>query len=695
MSSFFGSAPNIGSTVGGTSMYATLDEFDEGSVVNHRDDLSYNFGRPAFEGEVTACYDDGILFRIVEGGRPKRWSFYNDTPNCQIQVEVIFGPGSQISALGNTVMEKNEKDLDVCKVTVYPLETELFIEGEPNGYSCEFVANELADDYLEDLVAQDRDVIQQETYDVYQLVGENASTDDTVKACVARKVKFVDFAFPPEQESLQIGSIMQMKMVPFERPSMYLSDENAKQARLFRNGIHPFNIDEGDLGDSWFVGAVACMAEYPDRVRDLFRHPVSLDEGKREREVGAYRVTFNKNGWWTNVIIDDYLPCAGGRPKFARTKGDPLELWISILEKAYAKIHGGYGFIIAGDPLHALQDITGYPCSSFNNALNEAALGEGGELFEHLMHYSDFGYQAMMVTPTREVLGEGSNGLDEDAYHNAKLQLGHVYAVLRVVYFPEHNLRLLQFRDPWTRECGDERDLLWRKGDSKWDQYPEVSATCGYHEVDDGTFYLEWAEALMYFTGCGVCFIQHPMYDFRIRAHFMHNVPTTCLEISVGMPVVLCIMLSQDDKRGMDKAEYSPIMISIAHGCGAVSPMRVDLNSGFDTDHPNPDYTFFESRETSMFYEFLPEHSPYLVVPRAMSMYPDLPYVLGVRSPVEVGTPSSHVRVAFRSLDPGCRIFDNVRHFESLTVPCEAEFQALSPEQFFPDIYVGTVIQVD
>lgn len=46
--------------------------------------------------------------------------------------------------------------------------------------------------------------------------------------------------------------------------------------------------------------------------------------------------------------IDDYFPCYPGRgPVYARSNGN--ELWVMLLEKAYAKIHGGYFSIRGGD----------------------------------------------------------------------------------------------------------------------------------------------------------------------------------------------------------------------------------------------------------------------------------------------------------------------------------------------------------
>lgn len=66
---------------------------------------------------------------------------------------------------------------------------------------------------------------------------------------------------------------------------------------------------------------------------------------------GIYTVRFNIEGAWKPVVVDDYLPCkkknGGGEPAFA-TSNKPGELWVSILEKAYAKLHGCYEALEGG-----------------------------------------------------------------------------------------------------------------------------------------------------------------------------------------------------------------------------------------------------------------------------------------------------------------------------------------------------------
>ena len=62
--------------------------------------------------------------------------------------------------------------------------------------------------------------------------------------------------------------------------------------------------------------------------------------------------------------MDDYIPVdADGKCVFTKGGEDGLEMWPTILEKAYAKLYGSYSTIEAGKVHLALADLTeeGFP----------------------------------------------------------------------------------------------------------------------------------------------------------------------------------------------------------------------------------------------------------------------------------------------------------------------------------------------
>jgi hypothetical protein len=63
---------------------------------------------------------------------------------------------------------------------------------------------------------------------------------------------------------------------------------------------------------------------------------------------GAFAFTFFIAGDWREVVIDDRLPTQDGQLFFLRS-GDPKEFWPSLLEKAFAKIHGSYDSLVGGE----------------------------------------------------------------------------------------------------------------------------------------------------------------------------------------------------------------------------------------------------------------------------------------------------------------------------------------------------------
>ena len=130
--------------------------------------------------------------------------------------------------------------------------------------------------------------------------------------------------------------------------------------KIFFEDIAPSDIKQGQLGDCYFLCVLACLAERPNRIRKLF-----LDSEINEE--GVYGVRMMDSGKIKEIVMDDYFPCHYSQPCFSQAKGN--ELWVMLLEKAYAKLHGSYERIEAGFPHNAMRDLT--CCPSYYYSLTD------------------------------------------------------------------------------------------------------------------------------------------------------------------------------------------------------------------------------------------------------------------------------------------------------------------------------------
>ena len=72
-------------------------------------------------------------------------------------------------------------------------------------------------------------------------------------------------------------------------------------------------------------------------------------------------MNFYINGELSEIIVDDFFPCepVNGTPAFSKTNGN--EIWVLLLEKAWAKINGNYEKTRHGLSTVAFSFLTGVP----------------------------------------------------------------------------------------------------------------------------------------------------------------------------------------------------------------------------------------------------------------------------------------------------------------------------------------------
>ncbi|CUI14920.1 calpain-like cysteine peptidase, putative [Bodo saltans] len=659
---------------------------------------------PTLDGDVQPCFKDGLLYRIV---LPTAWHFYNDTQEYEMHVSFTFGAGSQISAVPPATLQQTAGEAGglMVSVIVYPGETTPFIEGKFNGYKSNIAARPLSSEYRNKVNAAANHKVQLELEVIQKLSRGSKDIQRILEACVRQGVPFVDVAFPPLQASLYRSGVdtRAIAETAWKRPTDYLPASEHNRISLFCNGVDPNDIDQGQLGDCWLLCSIAALAEFGSKVEDMFAHPVSDAAARQEQRVGAYRVTLNKHGWWHIILVDDYLPVVGAKPCFAKCIEDPAELWVSLLEKAYAKLHGSYAAITGGDALQALQDLTGYPVYRLDEEFTAAAsdVHASDALFQKLVKYDEMKFLVNLNTPGHDTSSymAGGNGKNssamEERYKKAGLALGHAYTALQSRFFPQHNLRLMQIRNPWGN--GVEWTGRWGDHDASWQQYPDVARAIGFHAADDGTFWMAWEDVLRFFDGGGVCFTRFDWFDYRARGRFENGFPTLVFEVTVSQPVEAYCVISQKDKRGLPpndpEAKYSAMMLSVSRAeSHHAANQKIHLNTSANTEEPSEEFTFNYARDLGLKYRFIPEESPYYVIPRIYDAGGNRDYVLGMITD-HPATDDAVLDISFVSLPKTCRVFHNYPSFSvENTVPLKTDYQQ-NLEVGAPETKRGTRIE--
>jgi hypothetical protein len=112
------------------------------------------------------------------------------------------------------------------------------------------------------------------------------------------------------------------------------------EGSLFQNGISYLDVDQGKLGDCYFLASLGAVALHtPNRIANMF-----TDNGN-----GTFAVRFFVNGQENYVTVDRFLPTySNGAFVYANNSSGMSyrdarnELWVALAEKAYAQINQEY-----------------------------------------------------------------------------------------------------------------------------------------------------------------------------------------------------------------------------------------------------------------------------------------------------------------------------------------------------------------
>ena len=219
-----------------------------------------------------------------------------------------------------------------------------------------------------------------------------------------------------------------------------------------------------------------------------------------------------KHGQWMGVRVDDYFPCRPGQggPVFSQANGP--ELWVLLLEKAYAKLHGSYFSLRSGMCYEGLIDLTGAP--TLHKRFDEEPC-----TFEELLKYDRNQFLICCSTPGHDQMTEGSRPGESVG----GLVPGHAYTLIaakRLESGAHAGAELLKIRNPWGNFewDGDFSDNSTQLADPETRRLlydDETTAVVEEPCANDGAFWMTFADFQRHFVSLSVCMAHVPLDCWR------------------------------------------------------------------------------------------------------------------------------------------------------------------------------------
>jgi len=106
------------------------------------------------------------------------------------------------------------------------------------------------------------------------------------------------------------------------------------------------NIMQGSIGDCYLISALCSLSQYPDLIVNKENNFTNIIHNSQYSEIGYFEIKLFINGEYQIVIIDDYIPYYKNKKDIAFAKSSKNFYWVLLIEKAIAKIFGGYSNIV-------------------------------------------------------------------------------------------------------------------------------------------------------------------------------------------------------------------------------------------------------------------------------------------------------------------------------------------------------------
>ncbi|KAM9190776.1 calpain-3 isoform 2-T2 [Mergus octosetaceus] len=348
------------------------------------------------------------------------------------------------------------------------------------------------------------------------------------RKCLEKNILYEDPDFPPNESSLFYSQKIPIKF-EWKRPR-----EICENPRFIIGGANRTDICQGELGDCWFLAAIACLTLN----KKLLCRVIPHDQSFIQNYAGIFHFQFWRYGDWVDVIIDDCLPTYNNQLVFTKSS-QRNEFWSALLEKAYAKLHGSYEALKGGNTTEAMEDFTGGVTEFYEikdapkdiYKIMKHAIARGSLMASSIDDNLGFSYgsaprsdigemiarmvknleNAQMSHPTVDYQGTDERPawtivpMQYETRMSCGLVKGHAYSVTAVeeTTFKGEKIRLVRLRNPWGQV---EWNGPWSDKSEEWNFINEAEKIRLQHKIaEDGEFWISFEDFMRHFTKLEIC----------------------------------------------------------------------------------------------------------------------------------------------------------------------------------------------
>ena len=283
--------------------------------------------------------------------------------------------------------------------------------------------------------------------------------------------------------------------------------------KIFNEKINFNEINQGEIGDCYLLSSLQSLIKFPYILREKFRLNIF-------NKYGYYEIILFIDGEWQIVFIDDYFPFYHKARQFAFSQPNYNEMWVMLIEKAWAKINGGYTNIIGGNVDESFKALTGFPTERFIHKEIDKY-----ELFNNLEQAY---VQGNLLTASSK----------QNIFDNIGIVEGHAYTILFVRKWLQKGIYLLKLRNPWGKS---NEFFLGNYCDSSslWTNEMKNYFSKNNINEENGIIWVSLNEYLQYFECSNIC---HLLFGAQIKYYTFDN------KKYFENPVVFNIFFSQKSK---------------------------------------------------------------------------------------------------------------------------------------------------